>query len=205
MLIAALATAGCKPDSSSTEGTTQQTSQQATSGQATGNGTGTPEAAATLASVFPGSDDEHGSGPTIHMPQVRAHEPATGNVAINSPGAQQPQPQQNLVYQGTSNGRGGLKGTNCLSPHPPNPCTATIEHTPEQPGPYSGKLVITSADGTTTTYPVVGFAVGDTTSTPPPPTSQAPTSQAPTTTAPSTPSKPTTTPPSPTQDGTLTP
>ncbi len=209
VLVAALATTGgCKEDSGSGEGTTQVTSRQETGGQETGNGTGTPEAADTLASVFPGSDDEGGSGPTIHMSQARVNEPATGNVTIGVPGEPQPKPPQTVAYVPDDNGHGGVKGTDCLSPQAPNPCTVTIEHTPTQPGPYSGELVITTADGATTTYPVVGFAVGDTTSTTQPPTSEPPTSLTPTpetpTTTPPGPSEPTTTPP-PGEDGTATP
>ncbi|MGY1503604.1 hypothetical protein ACW4TU_44800 [Streptomyces sp. QTS52] len=193
-LVAALTTtSGCKEDSASSGGTVHETS-----GQETGNGMETPDAAETLASVFPGSDDEGGSGPTIHMSQVRVNEPATGNVAINAPGQQQPKPEQNIVYRSNGNGQGEVKGTDCLGPQPPNPCTVAIEHTPTQPGQYSGELVVTTADGATTTYPVVGFAVGDTT-----PTTQPPTPETPTTTPP-TPSEPTT-PPSLTEDGTPTP
>ncbi|MFF3411638.1 hypothetical protein ACFYW8_36810 [Streptomyces sp. NPDC002742] len=201
VLVAALAaTTGCKGDSGSGEGTAPRTSQQET-----GNGTGTPEAAETLASVFPGSDDEGGSEPTIHMSQARVNKPTTGNVAINARGGEQPKPLQNLAYRAESNGQGGMQGTNCLGPHPPNPCAATIEHTPAQPGPYSGELVITTADGTTTTYPVVGFAVGDAASTTQSPTSETSTPESPTTTAPPTPFEPTTTPPPPTENGTSTP
>ncbi|MER7565977.1 hypothetical protein ABTZ93_23845 [Streptomyces sp. NPDC097941] len=168
----------------------------------------TPAAAETLASVFPGSDDESGSGPTIHMSQVRVNEPATGNVAINAPGQQQPKPEQSIVYRSKGNGQGEVKGTDCLGPQPPNPCTVAIEHTPTQPGQYSGELVVTTADGATTTYPVVGFAVGDTTPTTQPPSPEPPSPETPTTTAPTTapptPSEPTT-PPAPTADGTSTP
>lgn len=186
VLIAALATAGCKEGSNSGSPSADATAQQ-TSRQETGNSTGTPEAAKTLASVFPGSGDEHGSGPTIQMPQTRVNKPATGNVAINVPGGQQPKPEQDLVYRAEGNGEGDVKATDCLGPQPPNPCSVTIEHTPTQPGPYSGELVVTTADGATTTYPVVGFALGDTTSTTQPPTSDTPTSEIPTTTPPTTP------------------
>ncbi|MEU9412302.1 hypothetical protein AB0E08_42330 [Streptomyces sp. NPDC048281] len=208
MLVAALAmTGGCKEDGSG-EGTTQGTSQQESSGQETGTGIESPEAAETLASVFPGSDNEGGAGPTIHMSQARVNEPTTGDVAINVPGEQQPKPVENLVYRSNGNGQGEVKGTDCLSPQPPNPCTVTIEHTPAQPGPYSGELVVTTADGATTTYPVVGFAVGDTTSTAQPPTPETSTTMPPTTmpptTTPPTPSEPTTTPPL-TPDSTPTP
>ncbi|MER6284668.1 hypothetical protein [Streptomyces sviceus] len=137
------------------------------------------------------------------MSQVRVNEPATGNVAINAPGQQQPRPEQNIVYQSNGNGQGEVKGTDCLGPQAPNPCTVTIEHTPTQPGPYSGELVVTTADGATTTYPVVGFAVGDTTPTTQPPSLETPTTTAPTT-VPPTPSE-LTTPPPPTADGTPTP
>ena len=207
VLVAALtAASGCKQDSASSGATVQESgggTVQETSGQETGTGTETPEAADTLASVFPGSDDEGGSGPTIHMARVRVNETATGNVAIDVPGEPQPKPPQTITYNSDENGPGGVKGTDCLSPQPPNPCTVTIEQTPTQPGPYSGELVITTADGATTTYPVVGFAVGDTTSTTQPPTSETPTPESPTTTSPA-PSEPTTTLP-PSEDGTPTP
>jgi hypothetical protein len=202
VLVAALATtSGCKEDSSSGEGTAQEASRQETwNGMETPR---TPEAAETLASVFPGSDEESGSGPTIHMTEARVNEPATGNVAINVPGAQQPKPPQNIVYRPEGNGQGGVTGTDCMGPQPPNPCAVTIEHIPAEAGPYSGELVVTSADGSTTTYPVVGFAVGDTSSPTPPPTSETPTPETPTTTPP-TPTEPTTTPPV-TEDGPLSP
>jgi len=197
VLVAALATTGgCKEDSGSGQGTTQETGRHKT-----GNGmdtSETPEAAETLASVFPGSDDESGSGPTIHMSQARVNEPATGSVAINVPGAGQPEPAQNLLYRAENNGQGEVTGTDCTGPQPPNPCTVTIEHIPAEPGPYSGELVVTTADGSTTTYPVVGFAVGDTSSTTPAPsTSEPPSPETPETpgTTPLTPSEPTTTPP----------
>ncbi|MDT9697915.1 hypothetical protein [Streptomyces sp. P17] len=112
--------------------------------------------------VFPGSDTEKPSASSIKLSRTKVGEPVQGDVEVKGSTTAAAKPLQNV--------NGNIAGEElefiqkCLGEVPPEGCEVIFQYTPTEPGPYSGELTFTMADGSTVTAPISGEAVGGATS-----------------------------------------
>ncbi|WP_328873246.1 hypothetical protein OHT76_25860 [Streptomyces sp. NBC_00287] len=113
--------------------------------------------------VFPGSDTEKPSASSIKLSRTEVGKPVQGVVEVKGSTTAAAKPLQNV--NGTIAGEELELIQKCLGEVPPEGCEVIFAYTPTEPGPYSGELTFTMADGSTVTAPISGEAVGGATST----------------------------------------
>ncbi|WP_432174894.1 hypothetical protein [Streptomyces sp. Tue6028] len=152
--------------------------------------------------IFLGSDTEEASASDIELPPTQVGKPVQGEVDLEASEQARTTPLQDA--RGEIGGEEAEMIQKCLGEVPPEGCGLVFQYTPTQPGPYTGELTLTLADGSTITAAIHGEATEGPTSDTDPTTSE-PTTDEPTTDEPTTDEPVTTDPPTPAEDETPAP